>query len=388
MTPAGFASSTGLVHDYLLVMRGAERTFAAMASCWPAAPIYTLLYDGAGTGGEFHGRRIHTSWLQATGVGQSGFRRLLPLFPGAARRLPVQEHDVVVSSSSAFAHGVRARADAVHVCYCHSPFRYAWFERERALGECGRATRPALRLALAHTRRRDVAAARNVTHYIANSQISRERIQRFWDRDATVIHPPVEVDRFSVGEPEDYLLVVGEVTRHKRTDVALEAARRAGVRIKVVGSGPDLVRLRGAYGATAEFLGRVSDERLGSLYRHARALVVPNVEEFGIAAVEAQASGRPVLAAAAGGALETVLDNETGVLVPPDDVDALAEALRETDFARFDSERIRAHAVRFSTDSFKQRLTREVARIAARVPVPEPAAAPQGDVLLGAPATP
>jgi glycosyltransferase involved in cell wall biosynthesis len=381
-------TSTGLVHDYLLVMRGAERTFAAMAACWPDAPIYTLLYDGHGTDGAFDGRRIHTSYLQATRAGQSSFRRLLPLFPGAARRLPVQEHDVIVSSSSAFAHGVRARHGAVHVCYCHSPFRYAWFERDRALQECGRATRPALRMALANVRRRDVAAAQDVTHYIANSQISRERIQRFWNRDATVIHPPVDVDRFAIGNPQDYLLLVGEVTRHKRTEVALEAARRAGARIKVVGAGPDLERLRHAYGATAEFLGRLSDERLGSLLRHARALVVPNVEEFGIAAVEAQACGRPVVAAAAGGALETVLDGETGVHVAPDDADGLAEALRETDFTAFDPVRIRAHACTFSTDSFKRRFTAEVARIASRLTVPSPVVAPQADVLVGAPSTP
>jgi glycosyltransferase involved in cell wall biosynthesis len=387
MTPGGIASPTGLVHDYLLVMRGAERTFAAMADCWPDAPIYTLLYDEHGTDGAFEGRRIHTSYLQGTGVGQAGFRRLLPLFPGAARRLPVQGHDIVVSSSSAFAHGVRARLGAVHVCYCHSPFRYAWFERERALEECGRTTRPAVRLALASVRRRDVAAAQNVTHYIANSQISRERIQRFWNRDAAVIHPPVDVDRFTLGEPADYVLFVGEVTRHKRVDVALEAARRAGTPIKVVGCGPDEERLRCVYGASAEFLGRVSDERLCELYRHARALVLPNVEEFGIAAVEAQAAGRPVVAAAAGGALETVVDGETGVLVPPGDAGALAEALRETDFARFDGARIQAHAARFSTDSFKQRLTSEVARIAARVPAPDPVAAPQGD-LVGAGSTP
>ncbi|MGH2804505.1 MAG: glycosyltransferase, partial [Thermoleophilaceae bacterium] len=214
--------------------------------------------------------------------------------------------------------------------------------------------------------------------------ISRERIQRFWNRDATVIHPPVEVERFSIGAPRDYLLVVGEVTRHKRTDVALEAARRAGARIKVVGAGPDLERLRSAYGATAEFLGRVSDERLVSLYRHARALVVPNVEEFGIAAVEAQAAGRPVVAAGAGGALETVVNGETGVHVAPDDVDALAEALRETDFERFDPARLISHARRFSTESFKQLLAAEVARIAARTKVPDRVDA----TLVGAPSAP
>ena len=375
--------TTGLVHDYLLVMRGAERTFAAMAACWPDAPVYTLLYDRDGTEGEFDGRDVRTSYLQATRTGQAGFRSLLPLFPGAARRLPVGEHDLVVSSSSAFAHQVRARPGAVHVCYCHSPFRYAWFERERALQERGRLTRPALRLALAHARRGDLDAAGRVTHYVANSQISRERIQRYWGRDASVVHPPVEVDRFAPGAPQGYLLVVGEVTRHKRTEVALEAARRAGVPIKVVGTGPDLERLRATYAGSAEFLGRVGDDELAPLYAGARALVLANVEEFGIAAVEAQAAGRPVVAAAAGGALETVVDGETGVHVPDGDLDALAEALRETDFERFDPARIRAHAERFSTESFKRRLTAEVERVAG-APAPAAAAPPRTE-LAGAP---
>ena len=375
--------TTGLVHDYLLVMRGAERTFAAMAACWPDAPVYTLLYDRDGTDGEFDGRDVRTSYLQATRAGQAGFRSLLPLFPGAARRLPVGEHDLVVSSSSAFAHQVRARPGAVHVCYCHSPFRYAWFERERALQERGRLTRPALRLALAHARRGDLDAAGRVTHYVANSQISRERIQRFWGRDASVVHPPVDVDRFAPGEPEDFLLVVGEVTRHKRTEVALEAARRAGVPVKVVGTGPDLERLRATYAGSAEFLGRVADEELAPLYAGARALVLANVEEFGIAAVEAQAAGRPVVAAAAGGALETVVDGETGVHVPDGDLDALAEALRETDFERFDPARIRTHAERFSTDSFRRRLTAEVERVAG-APARAAAASPRTE-LAGAP---
>jgi glycosyltransferase involved in cell wall biosynthesis len=372
--------TTGLVHDYLLVMRGAERTFAAMAACWPEAPVYTLLYDRDGTDGEFDGRDVRTSYLQATRAGQAGFRRLLPLFPSAARRLPVDEHELVVSSSSAFAHQVRARPGAVHVSYCHSPFRYAWFERERALEERGRLTRPALRLALGHARRRDLAAAREVTHYIANSQITRERIQRFWGRDAAVVHPPVEVERFATGEPEDYLLVVGEVTRHKRTGFALEAARRAGISVKVVGTGPDLERLRATYGGSAEFLGRVADADLAPLYAGARALVLANVEEFGIAAVEAQAAGRPVVAAAAGGALETVVDGETGVHVPEGDLDAFAEALRETDFDRFDPTAIRRHAERFSTGAFRRRLRAEVTRVAGARERTTPAA--QGEAAL------
>ena len=269
-------------------------------------------------------------------------------------------YDVVVSSSSAFAHGVRVADGAVHVCYCYTPFRYAWHEREPTLEAQPRLLRPLLRLTLERIRRWDLAAARRPTHYIAISELTKQRIADFWGRDSTVVHPGVEVERFAIGEPEDFFLVVGELVRHKRTELALAAARRAGRRIKVVGVGPELQRLSALYGDSAEFLGRVSDAELADLYSRARALIVPNVEEFGIAAVEAQAAGRPVVAADAGGARETVVDGHTGVLVAERRPDALAEALRETDFDRFSAEQIAEHAQRFSTDTFKRRLVEEV----------------------------
>ena len=351
-----------LVHDYLLVLRGAERTFAAMADCWPDAPIRTLLYDEAGTRGRFSGRRIAVSRLQRLGVSQGSFRRLLPLFPLAAERLPVAGHRVVISSSSAFAHGVRPDPGAVHVCYCHSPFRYVWHERETALHELPAPARPALGAVLDAVRRWDLRASQRVTHYVANSAITRDRIGEFYGRDATIVHPPVAVDRFTPGEPEEWFLTVSEVVRHKRIHVALEAARRAGRKIKVVGTGPDLARLQREYAGHAEFLGRVSDDELVGLYPRARALVMANVEEFGIAGVEAQAAGRPVLAADAGGARETVLEGETGHRVPVDDVDALAEAMLDADLDGLDPVRIVANAERFSVARFQERLRREVAR--------------------------
>jgi len=357
--------SIGLVHDYLLVMRGGERTFAAIADCWPDASIYTLLYDDEGTDRRFHDRRVNTSYLQRLGIRQKGFRRLLPLFPHAAGHLPVQDHDLVVSSSSAFAHGVRPRPGAVHVCYCHSPFRYAWHERDRALEEAPSFARPVLRGVLSRVRSWDVEASQRVTHYVANSQITRERIQRVWNRDAEIVHPPVEVDRFEIGTPEDFFLVVMELVRHKRVELALEAARRAGKPIKVVGTGPDLERLQALHGDHAEFLGRVDDAGLTDLYSRALGLIVPNVEEFGIAAVEAQAAGRPVVAVNAGGVRETVIDGTTGVLVPVDDVSAMAEVLSETDFTRFAPERTRQHAYGFSVEAFKHRFTSEVERLAS-----------------------
>jgi glycosyltransferase involved in cell wall biosynthesis len=369
MSPAVITSLTAagavpaLVHDYLLVLRGAERTFAAIADCFPTAPIYTLLHHPEAVGARFAGRTVRASSLQRLNVSQSGFRTLLPLLPAAAQRLPVGGHDLVVSSSSAFAHGVRPREDAVHVSYCHTPFRYAWYEHQRALADVSPPLRPALRYVLKHIRRWDLEASRRVTHYIANSELCRQRIGNTWGRDATVIHPPVETRRFSIGVPEDFFLVVSELVPHKRVDTALEAARRAGHGVKVVGGGPESDRLRSQYAGTVELLGRVSDAELEDLYPRARALLVPNVEEFGIASVEAQASGRPVVACAAGGTQETVVDGTTGVLVPPGDVDAMAEAMRHTDFEAFSPHRIKRYADRFSTTVFRRRFLCELNRV-------------------------
>lgn len=371
--PTEHDMSTALVHDYLLVMRGAERTFAAMADCWPGADIYTLLYDPQGTNHRFAGRRVTASYLQRAGLRQHNFRRALPLYPRAVESLALQGHQVVVSSSSAFAHGARCAPDAVHVCYCHSPFRYVWHERTRACSEMPSLMRPAMGRVLDRVREWDRAAAGRVTRYIANSQSTRQRIHEFYGRESTVIHPPVDVDRFTIREPSDYALMVTELVRHKRVDVALEAARRAGHRIKVVGTGPELAALRQRYGDSAEFLGRVPDQQLDRLYAEARVFVMTNVEEFGIAAVEAQAAGRPVLAAAAGGALETVIAGKTGVLVPQGDIGAFAEALHYTDFDRFSPPAAQENASRFSISTFRRRLRSEVDRAAGlRDAVEEP----------------
>lgn len=349
-----------LVHDYLLVLRGAERTFAEIADMWPTAPIHTLLYDADGTEGRFAGHPVQTSPLQRTHVTQRGFRKLLPIFPLIAERLRVQERPLVVSSSSAFAHGVRPDPGAVHVCYCHTPFRYAWFERERALAEVRAVVRPALDATLAAVRRWDLRASQRVTRYVANSRNTKRRISNLYGRDANVVHPPVDVDRFRAGEPEDYFLTVSELVAHKRIDVAVMAAVAAGKRLKVVGGGPELENLKMRYGCEVEFVGRVSDRELERLYTGALAVIVPNVEEFGIVAVEAQAAGRPVIAARAGGALETVIDGVTGCFVPPGGAQALATALRRFDPDDYDSEVIQRHARRFSPQAFQARMRDEV----------------------------
>jgi glycosyltransferase involved in cell wall biosynthesis len=216
-----------------------------------------------------------------------------------------------------------------------------------------------MRLQLHRMRRWDLEASTRVDAYIAISELSRERIKRYYDREAVVIHPPVETARFHLGDPGDHLLVVGEVVRHKRVHIALEAARRAGVPIQIVGGGPDRAALSEAY-PEAEFLGRASDQELVELYAQARAVVVPSMEEFGITAVEAQAAGRPVIAAAAGGALETVIDGQTGRLVTLDDVEAFAQAMHDLDELAFDPAHAQANAERFSVASFQRRLAEHV----------------------------
>jgi glycosyltransferase involved in cell wall biosynthesis len=356
-----------LVHDYLLVMRGAERTFAAISDIWPAAPIATLLYDEASTHRRFVDRTVTTSPLQRLGVRQQNFRAALPLFPTAARRLDLDGFQCIVSSSSAFAHGVRKPEGARHICYCHSPFRYAWHDRQYALSEAPRLARPVLELLLRRQRAFDRRAALEVDQYVANGELTRERIRRFWGRDAVVVHPPVDVGRFRVREPADYVLFVGELLRHKRPEVAIEAAAAAGRPIKVVGAGPELRRLKARYAREADFLGRVADDELARLYAEAAALVVPSIEEFGIAAVEAQAAGRPVVGVDAGGVRETVVPGRTGVLVSNGRPAALAKALRN-DLTRFDPQDLRAHARRFSHEAFQLRLREIVEATCERPP--------------------
>lgn len=352
-----------LAHDYLLVMRGAERSFAAIAEAYPEAPIFTLLYDERGTDGRFAGHRVSTSPLQRLGVSQSSFRRLLPLYPWAVGRLQPGPSDVVLSSSSAFAHGIPIPPGAVHVCYCYTPFRYAWYEQDRALAELPAPLRPLLRWELGRIRRWDLAASRRVDSYVAISELSRERIKRYYGRESVVIHPPVETSRFTPGEPGEALLVVSELVRHKRLEIALEGARRAGAPIRVVGSGPDHEALAAAF-PEVEFLGRADDRLLAELYASARAVLVPSMEEFGIVAVEAQAAGRPVIAAAAGGALETVIDGRTGRLATLDDPESFAQAIRTLDELDFEPAVAVANAGRFSVETFQRRLAEHVAAVA------------------------
>jgi glycosyltransferase involved in cell wall biosynthesis len=365
-------AKVALVHDFLLDVRGAERVFAAICEGWPDADVFTAVYDPVGTEGRFEHRDVRASFLQRARPTARSFRPLLPLYPHAIESLDLRGYDVVISSSSAWAHGVLVEPGAVHVCYCHNPFRYAWTEREATLRARSTLTRPMLRLVLNRWRQWDWIAAQRVDRYVANSRTTAQRIERYWGRESDVLYPPVEVERFAPGPVGEHYLVLAELMAHKRIDVAVRAFNRLGRPLRVVGDGPELRRLRRLAGPTVSFEGRVSDARVAQLLQSCRALVVTAAEEFGIAAVEAQAAGRPVIALAEGGVRENVLDGHTGVFYGERDPEALAEAVARFDPMAVDPRACVASARRFNAARFRHELARIVDGAVARERAPRP----------------
>ncbi|HWV85236.1 MAG TPA: glycosyltransferase [Capillimicrobium sp.] len=350
-----------LIHDFLLDVRGAERTFAALADLYPQADLFTAVYDPRGTEGRFEHRNVNTSFLQRLRPTARTFRPLLPFYPYAMEALDLSGYDLVVSSSSAWAHGVIVDPDAVHVCYCHNPFRYAWNARDETLNERGALQRAALRVVFQRWRQWDWIAAQRVDRYIANSETTRRRIRRYFGRESDVVYPPVETSRFKPGPVSDFYVVLSELMPHKRIHLAIEAFNRLRLPLVVIGNGPDARRLRRLAGPTVSFTGRVSDERAAELLSAARALVVTATEEFGIAAVEAQAAGRPVIALAEGGVRETVQEGVTGTFYETADPDALAEAVAGFDALGADPAACVANADRFDVAHFRHGIRRVVA---------------------------
>jgi glycosyltransferase involved in cell wall biosynthesis len=351
-----------LVHDFFVSIRGADRVFLEMCDLYPEADIFLPIYDEKGTGGALRGRRVHTSFLQRLRPTARTFRALLPLYPAAIESFDLSGYDLVISSSSAWAHAVICDEDAVHVCYCYNPFRYVWNERHRTVAE---RRNPLTRAALSTLSRRwrewDWIAAQRVDHYVAISDITRRRIRNYFGREASVVYPPVDTGRFTRGTgPGDYYLVLSELVSHKRIDDAVRTFTDLNLPLVVVGDGPDARRLKRMAGPTVSFAGRVDDEEASRLVTECRALVLTAVEEFGIAGVEVQAAGRPVIAQAGGGALETVIDGVTGCFYSGGPAE-LAEAVTGFDTSAVDPQACIDNAARFDRQAFREAFKREVA---------------------------
>jgi glycosyltransferase involved in cell wall biosynthesis len=362
-----------LVHDWLITLGGADRVLLALHEMFPQAPIYTALHDPRRLPGSFAGLPVRTSWLQRVPGARARHRSLLPAMPFAFRSFDLRAYDVVLSSSHACAHGVRVPPGAVHICYCHTPMRYAWDQQPAYLAALPALARPAAQMALAALRAWDRAAAQRVDYYIANSQYVAARIRAHYGREATVIYPPVDVEFFTSsplpsppqGE-EGYFLVVSRLVPYKRVDLAVLACTQLGLPLVVVGDGPERVRLGAMAGPTVRFAGEVDDDTLRGFYRNCRALIFPGEEDFGIVPVEAQACGRPVVGYARGGLRETVVPGRTGTLFPAQTVESLRAVLGAFDPGRFDPQAIRAHAGQFSRQRFQQAITAFVDRVVSR----------------------
>jgi glycosyltransferase involved in cell wall biosynthesis len=371
-TPA--APRVALVHDFLLDLRGAERVFLEMCELWPDAPIFTAIYDEEGTEGRFAQRDVRPTFLQRLRPSARTFRALLPLYPAAIESVDLSGFDLVVSSSSAWAHAVICDEHTVHVDYCHNPFRYAWNDRDRTLAaRRDPVSRAVLRSLFHRWRQWDWIAAQRVDGYVANSNTTRRRIRAYFNRDSRVVHPPVDTERFRPGTLADHYLVLSELMPHKRIDIAVEAFNALRLPLVVAGDGPDYRRLRALAGPTIQFAGRVSDSEVARLLEGCRALVVTAVEEFGIAAVEAQAAGRPVLSVKGGGALETVREGVTGCYWEGGP-EALAAAVVSFDTEAVDPAECVASAARFDSSVFRRMLPREVERVLARDRADRPSA--------------
>jgi len=348
-----------LVHDFLLDVRGAERVFVELCRMWPEADIFTAVYDEEGTEGRFANRNVHSSFLQRLRPSARTFRALLPLYPAAIESFDLSGFDLVISSSSAWAHAVLCAERSVHVSYCHNPFRYAWNDRDETLARRDPVTRAVLRSAFRHWRRWDWTAAQRTNRYVANSRITQARIRAYFGRESAVVYPPVDTMRFTPGPVGDYYLVVSELMAHKQIDVAIAAFNKLRLPLVIVGDGPRARRLAREAGPTVKLVGRLSDADVATAIQGARALIVTSVEEFGIAAVESQAAGRPVIARGAGGVLETIIDGVTGRFWSGG-TDALAEAVLEFDEAAVDPQACVAHAEQFGSESFRRGLTNEI----------------------------
>jgi glycosyltransferase involved in cell wall biosynthesis len=355
------AGRVALVHDWLTGVRGGEKVLEALCRVFPRAPIYTLFHVPGSTSDEIESHPIHTSFLQRAPFRRRHYRSYLPFFPWAIEDFDLGGYDLIVSSSHCAARGVVPGPSARHVCYCHTPMRYAW-DQEHAYFPRRRGLRARLRGAiLQRLRAWDVSTVPRTDRFLANSHFVAARIRRYYGRRATVVPPPVDVDFFTpVASPPDgetYALCVAALVPYKRLEVAAEACAVNGLELRIVGEGPERRRLERSARGRLRLLGRVSDEVLRHLYRGAAFLLQPGIEDFGIAAVEALACGTPVVAAGAGGVLDIVEHGEHGLLYPPDEGPAgMKEAIDKIRGLRFNPLDLRTRAETFSQSRFDDRM--------------------------------
>jgi len=354
-----------LVHDWLTGMRGGEKVLERVADLFPKAPIYTLFHFRGSVSQRLEDHPIITSFLQDYPGVRSHYRRFLPMFPAAIEDFDFTPYDLIISSSHCVAKGAQPRPGAFHLCYCHTPMRYAWDQEQAYFPQRTGLVARLRSLALARLRNWDVTSASRVDLYVANSSFVAARIARYYGKEAEVLHPPVDTEYFHPVEEsaEDFLLMVSALSPYKRIDLAIDACEQLGVELRIVGDGPERQRLDRRCGPRTRLLGWVDKDTLRGLYQRARCYLQPGIEDFGISSVEALASGCPVVALGLGGILDIVEDGKHGVLYPETDrPEALAAAIDKSFTIGFNKLNLKRRAEKFSTARFEDQLRELLSR--------------------------
>lgn len=363
-----------LVHDWLVTMRGGENVVEALCEIFPDADLYTIYCQKDKISAPIRNMKIIPSFIQRMPMAADHFRWYLPLFPAAVESFKMTGYDLIISTSHCAAKGIRP-AGARHICYCHSPMRYVWDFQDEYLGglKANWLTAPLAGSLVSYLKDWDLRSNSRVGQFVANSKHIADKIQRYYKREAAVIYPPVDTEFYDVDPAQaqgDYFLLVSSLVPYKKVGLAVEAFNRMGRHLKIVGTGPLWYSLKTQARGNVEFLGKVDRETLRRLYQGCQALIFNQQEDFGIAALEAQACGRPVIAFGAGGALETVNNGQTGILFSAQTVEALTGAIERFDTRNFDGGMIRSHALTFNNkDGFKDKFRRFVERAFNETPV-------------------
>ncbi|MDE7309259.1 MAG: glycosyltransferase [Lachnospiraceae bacterium] len=353
-----------IVHDWLPFMGGAENVVTNMMEVFPEAVLYTSICNKDRLTGKLKETEIVTTHLQKKKKEIINHRKLFPFMPTAMESIDLTSYDIVISSSSSVAKSVITGPDTLHICYCHTPMRYGWEFMHNYIGELsgkGRFKNKLKSYFMSFMRVWDYASSARVDVYVANSVNVAKRIKKHYRRDAYVIHPPVRGNIFQISnENGDFYLCVSRLQEYKRVDIAVEACTKLNVPLVVIGDGPEQPKLKKMAGSCVKFLGRVSDDVIREHYGKCKAFLFPGEEDYGITPLEAQASGRPVIAYGKGGVLETVIDGETGVFFKEQTVESMIEAIKKAEKIEFQKKKLREHAMEFDEEVFRNRLKRFV----------------------------
>lgn len=349
-----------IIHYWLVNWRGGEKVIEALLELYPDADIFTHVYDEVATEGKLVGKNISTTFINSLPAAKKHYQKYLPLMPIALEQLDLRDYDLVISSESGPAKGVVVGPDTLHICYCHSPMRYVWDMYPDYLATTGRITRWLMRPLIHYLKMWDRLSADRVDHFIANAKFIEKRINKFYRREADVIHPPIDIDDFIFNEDkDDFYLVLGQLTPYKRADLVVDAFLDNGKKLVVIGLGEQYDLLKSKENDQIKILGRANWQECKEYLSKAKALIFPGVEDFGMVPVEAMSSGTPVLAFAKGGALETVVDKESGLFFHEQTVESLNRCIFEFEntLDNFDPQLILKHANNFSKESFKQKFS-------------------------------